>query len=199
MIFLVSLVEILWFYPKSITMKTKYEWNAELNTQKKKCKHNQKIVITEIKTEIFPSTRKNIPLMKPHQIHTWMGRIGFVNHAIVWLLLVQLHKCSEFPERECCDPIYPSIPELELLPPAQQTTTISSSSSISAGNLGNTGRSGEFTVILHHQRNQSVHRWMCLLHSKRKNKVWFNLIPLERSPVELRYWISISNRKTLLC
>lgn len=77
-----------------------------------------------------------------------MGRIGLVvNHAIVWLLLLQLHKCSEFPERECCDPIYPSIPELELLPPAQQTTTISSSSSSSVGSaaLGNTGRSGEFT------------------------------------------------------
>lgn len=142
---------------------------------KKKCKHNQKIVITKIKTEIFPSTRKNIPLMKPHQIHTWMGRISLVNHAIVWLLLVQLHKCSEFPERECCDPIYPSIPELELLPPAQQTTTISSSSSISAGNLGNTGRSGECTRILHHQSNQSVHQWMCLLHSKRK-KIKFDSI-----------------------
>jgi hypothetical protein len=90
-----------------------------------------------------------------------MGRIGLVvNHAIVWLLFVQLHKCSEFPERECCDPIYPSIPDLELLPPAaEQTTTIaSSSSSYSAGNgvIGNTGRSGEFTVIFHRQRNQSV-------------------------------------------
>lgn len=152
-------------------MKKMLNWVPQKKVQRK-----PEIEITEIKTEIFPSTRKNIPLMKPHQIHTWMGRIGLVvNHAIVWLLLVQLHKCSEFPERECCDPIYPSIPELELLPPAQQTTTISSSSSISAGtgNLGNTGRSGECTMILHHQSNQLVHRWMCLLHSKMKKEKSF--------------------------
>lgn len=31
--FLFSLVDFLWF-PKSITVKTKHEWNAELNTQK---------------------------------------------------------------------------------------------------------------------------------------------------------------------
>lgn len=119
-----------------------------------------------------------------------MGRIGLVvNHAIVWLLLVQLHKCSEFPERECCDPIYPSIPELELLPPSQQTTTIASSSSSYAagtGVIGNTGRSGECTEIFLHQR-QSIASSVPF--AVEKKKVLFNLISHEIanriSPVKL--------------
>lgn len=76
-----------------------------------------------------------------------MGRAGsIVNHAIVWLVLsIQLHQCSEFPERECCDPIYPLIPELEELPPALPTTTIVSSPSSYSVGAGGTlqGRSGE--------------------------------------------------------
>lgn len=134
---------------------------------------------------------QNIPLMKPHQIHTWMGRIGLVvNHAIVWLLLVQLHKCSEFPERECCDPIYPSIPELEYLP--QQTTTLASSSSPYAagtGVIGNTGRSGEFMKLLH---CQSVQRRLFL--ARRKSFIQFNS---SRGFDSLSFWyrISISNLK----
>ena len=76
-----------------------------------------------------------------------MGRAGsIVNHAIVWLVLsVQLHLCSEFPERECCDPIYPLIPELEELPPALPTTTIVSSPSSYSVGVGGvlSGRSGE--------------------------------------------------------
>lgn len=121
-----------------------------------------------------------------------MGRIGLVvNHAIVWLLLVQFHKCSEFPERECCDPIYPSIPELELLPPAQQTTTIaSSSSSYSAGTgvIGNTGRSGECTEILYQPSGSS-----CLLqrNETKRKKLLFNLIPHEIA-------IRISRRASIL-
>lgn len=78
-----------------------------------------------------------------------MGRVGsIVNHAIVWLVCLQVHQCSEFPERECCDPIYPLIPELDALPPNNQpTTTISSSPSYAVGVTGVgilTGRSGEF-------------------------------------------------------
>ena len=66
------------------------------------------------------------------------------------LLFSQLHlhcECSEFPERECCDPIYPLIPDPEPLPPALPTTTItslSSSSSFASSSLANpTGRSGK--------------------------------------------------------
>lgn len=119
--------------------------------------------------------------MKPHQIHTWMGRIGsIVNHAIVWLMLsVQLHLCSEFPERECCDPIYPLIPELDQLPPALPTTTISSSSSSYAvGGAGGvlSGRSGKCWLLLW------AFELEVSLRCKEKisnEKVWFNLIPLE--------------------
>lgn len=79
-----------------------------------------------------------------------MGRTGsVVSHAIVWLVCwLQVYKCSEFPERECCDPIYPLIPDLEPLPPNQPTTTIASSSSSYLAGAGGilSGRSGEFCV-----------------------------------------------------
>ena len=59
--------------------------------------------------------------------------------CLLLLFMLSERKCSEFPERECCDPIYPPIPDAEPLPPAlPPTTTISSSSS------NPTGRSGEF-------------------------------------------------------
>lgn len=75
-----------------------------------------------------------------------MGRIGlFVNHAIVLLfLLVKLHKCSEFPERECCDPIYP-YPDLELTPALPTATIVSSPASV-GGNAELPGRSGKVIV-----------------------------------------------------
>lgn len=63
-----------------------------------------------------------------------------ITWIICWTLLVQLLTCSEFPERECCDPIYPIDPEP--LPPALPTTTISSSSASSSAAVA--GRSGEF-------------------------------------------------------
>lgn len=75
-----------------------------------------------------------------------MGRIGlFVNHAIVLLfLLVKLNKCSEFPERECCDPIYP-YPDLELTPALPTATIVSSPASV-GGNAELPGRSGKVIV-----------------------------------------------------
>lgn len=85
-----------------------------------------------------------------------MGRIesNISRHALVglacWFLLIPYQHCSEFPERECCDPIYPLIPEVDSLPPVQPSSTVASfSSSLSAGanNAGVlTGRSGKFEV-----------------------------------------------------
>uniref|UniRef100_A0A1I8JU53 GDNF/GAS1 domain-containing protein n=1 Tax=Anopheles funestus TaxID=62324 RepID=A0A1I8JU53_ANOFN len=44
---------------------------------------------------------------------------------------------SEFPERECCDPVYPPMPDPEPVPgPAYPTTTISTSSSFQTGQSG---------------------------------------------------------------
>lgn len=83
-----------------------------------------------------------------------MGRVGcVVNHAIVlvcWLLcIVASTNGSEFPERECCDPIYPLIAEPEPFPPSNlPTTTIASSSSSYVAGAGGIlpGRSGELRV-----------------------------------------------------
>ena len=53
-----------------------------------------------------------------------------IEWLIFWLLFMQHHLCSEFPDRECCDPVFPfDITDPEPLPPALPTTTISSSSS----------------------------------------------------------------------
>ncbi|XP_052902826.1 uncharacterized protein LOC128310265 [Anopheles moucheti] len=47
---------------------------------------------------------------------------------------------SEFPERECCDPVYPPMPDPEPVPgPAYPTTTISTSSSFQTGQSGMVG------------------------------------------------------------
>uniref|UniRef100_A0A182MEN4 Uncharacterized protein n=1 Tax=Anopheles culicifacies TaxID=139723 RepID=A0A182MEN4_9DIPT len=47
---------------------------------------------------------------------------------------------SEFPERECCDPVYPPMPDPEPVPgPAYPTTTISTSSSFQTGQSGMIG------------------------------------------------------------
>lgn len=44
---------------------------------------------------------------------------------------------SEFPERECCDPVYPPMPDPDPVPgPAYPTTTISTSSSFQTGQSG---------------------------------------------------------------
>jgi hypothetical protein len=62
-----------------------------------------------------------------------------MNYLIFILLIffIEIIKCSEFPERECCDPIYPPfMPEPEPLPPALPTTTISSSSATPTGRSG---------------------------------------------------------------
>lgn len=88
-----------------------------------------------------------------------MGRIesNISRHALVglacWLLLIPCQHCSEFPERECCDPIYPLIPEVDSLPPVQPSSTVASfSSSLSAAGGNNagvlTGRSGKFEAAL---------------------------------------------------
>uniref|UniRef100_A0A182WMY5 Uncharacterized protein n=1 Tax=Anopheles minimus TaxID=112268 RepID=A0A182WMY5_9DIPT len=47
---------------------------------------------------------------------------------------------SEFPERECCDPVYPPMPDPDPVPgPAYPTTTISTSSSFQTGQSGMMG------------------------------------------------------------
>jgi hypothetical protein len=68
-----------------------------------------------------------------------------MNYLIFILLIffTEMIKSSEFPERECCDPIYPPLmmPDPEPLPPALPTTTVSSSSATP------TGRSGELVCF----------------------------------------------------
>jgi hypothetical protein len=53
-----------------------------------------------------------------------------IKNVIKWLLLIATikpYKCSEFPDRECCDPVFP-FDANEPEPPILPTTTISSSS-----------------------------------------------------------------------
>ncbi|KAG5668283.1 hypothetical protein PVAND_016230 [Polypedilum vanderplanki] len=79
-------------------------------------------------------------------------------HVIEWLilwLLFPLSQCSEFPDRECCDPVFPfDITDPEPLPPLP-TTTITSSLSNGQNSAGSNslqqhgaqalpGRSGYF-------------------------------------------------------
>uniref|UniRef100_A0A182FB09 Uncharacterized protein n=1 Tax=Anopheles albimanus TaxID=7167 RepID=A0A182FB09_ANOAL len=69
-----------------------------------------------------------------------------VGVAVLWLavLLATLSPvlASEFPERECCDPVYPPMPDPEALPgPAYPTTTISTSS-FQTGPNGGGGAAG---------------------------------------------------------
>lgn len=59
---------------------------------------------------------------------------------------------SEFPERECCDPVYPPLPDPESMPPGGQvlpTTTISSSASggLGAAGIGGGGGGGGLGVL----------------------------------------------------
>lgn len=78
----------------------------------------------------------------------WCFLINMKYINICCLLLIYLQSkqigCSEFPERECCDPIYPLIPDPEPLPPALPTTTISSTDLHHGHSVNPTGRSGEF-------------------------------------------------------
>ncbi|XP_035782905.1 uncharacterized protein LOC118461558 isoform X1 [Anopheles albimanus] len=69
-----------------------------------------------------------------------------VGVAVLWLavLLATLSAvlASEFPERECCDPVYPPMPDPDALPgPAYPTTTISTSS-FQTGPNGGGGAAG---------------------------------------------------------
>lgn len=86
-----------------------------------------------------------------------MGRIEskLVFGLACWSQFIQLQPamCSEFPERECCEPIYPLISEVDSLPPVPLTTVASYSSSLSVGMGGGaqggalTGRSGQYQQI----------------------------------------------------
>lgn len=51
------------------------------------------------------------------------------------IILVINVKCSEFPERECCDPIYPN-PDPEPSPPSQPTSNLPSSPASPLGRSG---------------------------------------------------------------
>ncbi|XP_058120418.1 uncharacterized protein LOC131284934 [Anopheles ziemanni] len=67
-----------------------------------------------------------------------------VGLAVALLLVTLLGvRGSEFPERECCDPVYPPMPEPDPDPGAvHPTTTISSSSSFQTGQTGEEGGRG---------------------------------------------------------
>ncbi|XP_055716353.1 uncharacterized protein LOC129810103 isoform X4 [Phlebotomus papatasi] len=64
------------------------------------------------------------------------GTILFAYIVYVAISMVNYAESSEFPERECCDPIYPPIPNPEPVPPALPTTTISPSSPTPTGRSG---------------------------------------------------------------
>lgn len=51
------------------------------------------------------------------------------------IVLVVSVECSEFPERECCDPIYPN-PDPEPSPPSQPTSNLPSSPASPLGRSG---------------------------------------------------------------
>jgi hypothetical protein len=92
-----------------------------------------------------------------------MGRVGSIVEHATWCLLCLLlvARGSEFPERECCDPIYPLIPELDAIPIDSQTTTISSASSPSA--IGEAtavipGRSGELLKVKQYSFGMTVRK-----------------------------------------
>lgn len=67
---------------------------------------------------------------------------------IVFMQLIYINVASEFPERECCDPIYPLLPNPEPSPSATVSTTIPNISSSPATTFG---RSGE--TILYNKKN----------------------------------------------
>lgn len=75
-----------------------------------------------------------------------MIRCKFKCKTISYLLItfIQLTVASEFPERECCDPIYPLIPNPEPSPSAPASTTNPSVSSSPATILGHPGE----TIIM---------------------------------------------------
>lgn len=71
--------------------------------------------------------------------YCWLfGTLPVMAVAVAVLLWSQtLVHASEFPERECCDPIYPPLPsDPEPLPPALPTVTTSSSQATPIGRSG---------------------------------------------------------------
>lgn len=67
--------------------------------------------------------------------YRWYGVLP-VFAAVVVILWRQVH-ASEFPERECCDPIYPPMPsDPEPIPPALPTAIASSSQATPIGRSG---------------------------------------------------------------
>lgn len=58
---------------------------------------------------------------------------------IIFIQLIYLNIASEFPERECCDPIYPLLPNPEPSPSATASTTNPSVSSSPATTFGHSG------------------------------------------------------------
>ncbi|XP_055615554.1 uncharacterized protein LOC129761802 isoform X2 [Toxorhynchites rutilus septentrionalis] len=79
------------------------------------------------------------PVTPPCGRHKVCGKSPWVVLLVVSCLMGPLARASEFPERECCDPVYPPIPDPEPLPPGSvlPTTTISTSSS--GGGAGGSG------------------------------------------------------------
>ncbi|XP_058466077.1 uncharacterized protein LOC131439242 isoform X4 [Malaya genurostris] len=72
------------------------------------------------------------------------GRIVVLLVASCLLGMPASIRASEFPERECCDPIYPPLPDPEPMPPGPilPTITISTSSSGGGGGGGGVGGGG---------------------------------------------------------
>ncbi|XP_058812726.1 uncharacterized protein LOC131677126 isoform X2 [Topomyia yanbarensis] len=70
------------------------------------------------------------------------GRIALLLVASCLLGMPASVRASEFPERECCDPIYPPMPDPEPIPPGSVQPTISISTSSSGGSGGGGGGTG---------------------------------------------------------
>lgn len=80
-------------------------------------------------------------------------KVTIVLCSLMMIMFVFLNKIiivsgSEFPERECCDPIYPSLQNPDPLPSPDAPTTVASLSSIPPGGIITIGKGGKFCFIM---------------------------------------------------
>ena len=87
--------------------------------------------------------RKTRPRFAIDFCHCLYGMVPVLAAALAVILWSQVH-ASEFPDRECCDPVYPAMPQdPEPLPPAVlPTATTSSSQASPIGRSGTTEEEG---------------------------------------------------------
>ncbi|XP_055590351.1 uncharacterized protein LOC129742447 isoform X4 [Uranotaenia lowii] len=88
---------------------------------------------------------------KPRRIPSSDWSMGMLPVALLLLLTSNIVWASEFPERECCDPVYPPMPDPEPVPPGLLPAPLPTTTSISlygsvpgagGSELGGTGHGG---------------------------------------------------------